>query len=317
LLLLFLPLALGLLMAFAWRGMKVADGEILASRLWKELLIGLCFTSWSRNIQSYLDVTDALFLGVPAKLIAAVYGATGALGTTTAIAAMLDQLTAGVEKAAAVIGETFSITPDGVVRAIVAYIATWASGTLLAICGIVYVASLFILRVMQCVGPVLAGMAAFYSLRPFWERWLGVCISLVLVQVMSFLTLQIVLLTDQTLLAKIYTAILASITDRAAGRDALQGLGAMFTVILAGTACLVGVTMLAFSIGGGMAPAMMPGWGSRPRLGGLGLTGSGAALPPPSSLSIGVNPAPRPALPNPTRQLQAPSPPPSIAASRF
>jgi hypothetical protein len=307
------PLAAGLMLAFAWRGVRIAGGEP-AGVLWKHALVGLLIYVWVRDLSAYLVATDALFLGVPARLVAATFGATGSLGSTEAIAAMLDQLATGVEHVAAMVGQTFSLTPSGIAQAAIAFLVAWASGVLLSICGVLYVASLFILRVMQCVGPVLLAMAAFYSLRPFWERWLGVCISLVLVQVMGFITLQVVLLSDQVLLAKITTALLASITDRAAGADALQGLGAMCAVILAGTVCLFGVALLAFSIGGGMAPAMVPGWGRR--LSFAGGPASGPALPPPPApLSLSVAGRPPLGLPNPERRVQAPAPPPSIAVS--
>lgn len=310
------PIALAAVVYYAVQGLKLANGDPEPLQGFVPQLIRVGVVIWlSSNLAAFNQWVRAIFfVGLPNALVTAIGSSTGTTATTVnATAAVFDGIWNQVW---VVVGTSWiqaGLSVTGIIAGLSGFLTALICGLGLCIMALVYVSARMVLAVLVCLAPVLIGCAMFQVTRPIFERAVGKAISLILLQAMGLIVLQILLLGDQWLMAQVTTAILLAAGNGAVFSEALQALATLCVWFLAGAFAMWNLPAIAYSIGSGISlsgssvlalgllsrgggsaspasDAPFNGGGapplglsfSRPEVSGAG----GASLPPPPPLSI-------------------------------
>lgn len=313
------PIALAAVIYYAVQGLRLANGDPEPLRGFVPQLIRVGVVIWlSTNLSAFNQwVRDIFFTGLPNALASAIGSSTGnAANSVSATAALFDGIWNQVWVVVGTAWAQAGLSVTGMIAGISGFLTGIVCGLGLVLMAIVYVAARMVLAVIVCLAPALIGCAMFDVTRPVLDRAVGKVISLILLQSLGLIILQILLLGDQWFMAQATTAVLSSISNGAVFVEALQSLAALSVWFLAGAFAMYNLPTIAYSIGGGvpargsslLAMAMLARGGG----GGGGAAPSDASFngSPPLSLSVArseVSGSGQAALP--------PSPPLSIAHS--
>lgn len=312
------PIALAAVVYYAVQGLKLANGDPEPLQGFVPQLIRVGVVIWlSSNLAGFNQWVRAIFfIGLPNALVTAIGSSTGATATTVnATAAVFDGIWNQVW---VVVGTSWiqaGLSVTGIIAGLSGFLTALICGTGLCVMALVYVGARMVLAVLVCLAPVLIGCAMFQVTRPIFERAVGKAISLILLQAMGLIVMQILLLGDQWLMAQVTTAVLMAAGNNALFSEALQALAALCVWFLAGAFAMWNLPAVAYSIGSGisLSGSSLLALGLLSRAGGggtgsaarnapfngggahpLGLSfarpevsgGGGASLPPPPPLSI-------------------------------
>lgn len=309
------PIAAAAVVYYAVQGLKLANGDAEPLQGFVPQLIRVGTVIWlSSNLSAFNQwVRDIFFTGLPNALATAIGSSTGNVANSVnATAAMFDGLWNQVWVIVGTTWSTAGLSVTGVIAGLSGFLTGIVCGLGLVLMAIVYVSARMLLAVIVCLAPILIGCAMFDATRPVFDRAVGTVISLILLQSLGLIVLQILLLGDQWFMAQVTTAILSAVSNSAAFSEALQALAAISVWFVAGAFAMYNLPAIAYSIGGGvpsrgpslLALAMLAGRSggggsasshtsssSSPNLG-LSIRhpelpgGNQAALPPPAPLSI-------------------------------
>lgn len=313
------PIAMAAVVYYAVQGLKLANGDAEPLQGFVPQLIRVGVVIWlSSNLVAFNQWVRAIFfVGLPNALVTAIGSSTGTTATTVnATAAVFDGIWNQVWVVVGTSWVQAGLSVTGIIAGLSGFLTALICGLGLCIMALVYVSARMVLAVLVCLAPVLIGCAMFQVTRPIFERGVGKAVSLILLQAMGLIILQILLLGDQWLMAQVTTSILMSVGNNALFSEALQAMAALCVWFLAGAFAMWNLPAVAYSIGSGislsggtslMAMALMRGGGggggaardasgggggapplnlslARPEVSGGG--GGSAALSPPPPLSI-------------------------------
>lgn len=251
------PIVMAAVVYYGIQGLKLANGDPEPLQGFWPQLIRIGVVIWlSTNLPAFNQWVRAIFfVGLPNALVTAIGSSTGATATTVnATAAIFDGIW---NQMWVVVGTSWvqaGLSVTGIIAGLSGFLTALICGFGLCIMALVYVSARMVLAVLVCMAPVLIGCAMFQSTRPIFERAVGKAVSLMLLQSMGLIILQILLLGDQWLMAQVTTQILASIGGaNALFTDALQGMAALCVWFLAGAFAMWNLPAIAYSIGGGIA----------------------------------------------------------------
>jgi type IV secretion system protein VirB6 len=218
----------------------------------------------STNLSAFNQwVRDIFFTGLPNALASVVLSSTGnAASSVSATAALFDNIWNQIW---VIVGTAWSMTglsATGIIMGISGFLTGVVCGLGLVLIALVYVTARMVLAVIVCLAPVLIGCAMFEITRPIFDRAVGKVISLILLQTLGLIILQILLLGDQWFVAQATTAMLSSISNSAATVEALQALVGLAVWFLAGAFAMYSLPAVAYSIGSGvsMSSPSLIGW---------------------------------------------------------
>lgn len=136
-------------------------------------------------------------------------------------------------------------------------------GAALAVTGLVYLAARSLMAIAMVIGPYAIGCLLFDFTKPYFDRWLGKCISLVILQVAAIAIVNLMAQADTTLMNTIMGqgAVGAALTGGfpTPTKDSdVQSLVSMVIFFGMGAFMVVSLPAFAYSIGTGMSAAIMP-----------------------------------------------------------
>jgi hypothetical protein len=180
----------------------------------------------------------------------------------------------------------------------------------------VYICARLLLAVVICLAPILIGCAMFESTRPIFDRAVGTVVSLILMQLIGLIVLQMILMGDQWFMAQATTAFFNAMVQPSAAADEIQILIGLVVWFVAGAYAMYNVPTVAYSIGAGLMPRgppllLMAALASR--FGGGGSGGSPPSSPSPPTPPLNITPIASGGGHH--AALPAPPPPSSIASS--
>ena len=249
------PIVMAAVVYYGVQGLKLANGDPEPLQGFWMQLIRVGVVIWlSTNLPAFNQWVRAIFfVGLPNALVAAI--GTGTTATTVnATAAIFDGIWNQVWVVVGTSWVQAGLSVTGIIAGLSGFLTALICGLGLCIMALVYVSARMVLAVLVCMAPILIGCAMFQATRPIFERAVGKAISLMLLQAMGLIILQILLLGDQWLMAQVTTQILTSIGGaNALFSDALQGLAALCVWFLAGAFAMWNLPAIAYSIGGGIA----------------------------------------------------------------
>lgn len=306
------PIALAAVVFYAIQGLRLANGDPSPLHNFVPQIIRVGVVIWlSTNLAAFnFWVRDIFFIGLPNALASAVGSATGAATGLTGTAAVFDAIWAQIW---VVVGTSWSlagVSVTGVVAGISGFLTGVVCGVGLIAMAIVYVGARMVLAVIICAAPVIIGCALFDVTRPIFERAVGKVVSLILLQTLGLIILEILLLGDQWFMAQATTQILATMGGGGVFWTAMEALAALAIWFLAGAFAMYTLPQIAYSIGSGIVlNSNMIGWAMLARAGGGGVTPSIAAPSPSPSPNYSLSLA-QPSLSGPSPHQAAPPPPP-------
>ena len=258
------------------------DKSVLASRVIRIVAVAALLTS-AATFNSY--VRDLFLVTIPTTVGAALTGAptsAGPAGQFDAIWNATERASAEVIARAsgfAYIGERIAIRILSVVTLIP-----------LVIIFLVWIVARVVMGLVIALGPFLIGLYLFDATRPFVNRWAGKLVSLTLVQVSAAVLMQ--------LLIGGFTRYLISVQN-IAGAGVDERIGALLQVAgfyWAGLLLMSGLSVVAYSIGGGLASSFAPiTQGAGQQLGSAATTLASAARALTAAVRSEAGPAGRPA----------------------
>ena len=312
------PIVMAAIVFYAVQGLKLANGDPEPLQGFVPQLIRIGVVIWlSSNLAGFNQWVRAIFfVGLPNALVTAIGSSTGTTATTVnATAAVFDGIWNQVWVVVGTSWVQAGLSVTGIIAGLSGFLTALICGLGLCIMALVYVSARMVLAVLVCLAPVLIGCAMFQVTRPIFERGVGKAVSLILLQAMGLIILQILLLGDQWLMAQVTTSILMSVGNSGLFSEALQAMAALCVWFLAGAFAMWNLPAIAYSIGSGISlsgtslaalalmrsgggggsstrDAPFNGGSSAPPLS-LALArpevpggGGGASLPPPPPLSI-------------------------------
>lgn len=251
------PIVMAAVVYYGVQGLKLANGDPEPLQGFWMQLIRVGVVIWlSTNLPAFNQWVRAIFfVGLPNALVAAIGSSTGTTATTVnATAAIFDGIWNQVWVVVGTSWVQAGLSVTGIIAGLSGFLTALICGLGLCIMALVYVSARMVLAVLVCMAPVIIGCAMFQVTRPIFERAVGKAISLMLLQAMGLIILQILLLGDQWLMAQVTTQILVSIGGaNALFSDALQGMAALCVWFLAGAFAMWNLPAIAYSIGGGIA----------------------------------------------------------------
>lgn len=252
------PFVVGTVILFVVQGVKAANGDSEPIRKIVPHLAAFGIVFWViTDPATYLFYARMLLVGVPARLVSAVTGTGTGLMAATTIPASLDQLWGQVWQAAAMVGETASFDMRGAGQVVAGFLLAWAAAVALFVCVWAYALCSLFVTLIIVIGPLLIAAWPFPPIRHLALSWKGVGISLVLAEVLTFITMQIAILACQSLMVDIVNALISSITTPGVAVEALVGLVAMGGVLWTCAAAIAVVPIMTFFIGRGGSPPPM------------------------------------------------------------
>lgn len=285
------PIGLCAALYYTMQGLKLANGDASPLRNFVPQFIRIGLVLYlSSNLGTFnYWVRDFFFTGIPNALAAAVASSSGPTANSVAsTAAIFD----GVWNAMWVIIGTawmqigFSVT--GVISGFAGIVTGFFGGIGLGFLALIYIAARFTLAAIVCVFPAIIGCAIFDATRPIFERAVGKMISLLVLQVIGFVVLQMVMLGNQWFMVQATNAIISAASNTAVFAEAIQVMLAIAVWLLAGAYVMWNVQPIAYSIGTGISL-------SGPSLYATSFLGGGGGAPPPSPPAA-APPSPPPQL---------------------
>src|SRR3954447_2215887 len=249
------PIALAAVVYYALQGLRLANGDSEPLQGFVPQLIRVGTVIWlSTNLSAFNQwVRDVFFTGLPDALATVVLSSTGnAASSVSATAALFDNIWNQIW---VIVGTAWSMTglsATGIIMGISGFLTGVVCGLGLVLIALVYVTARMVLAVIVCLAPVLIGCAMFEITRPIFDRAVGKVISLILLQTLGLIILQILLLGDQWFVAQATTVMLSSISNSAATVEALQALVGLAVWFLAGAFAMYNLPAIAYSIGSGV-----------------------------------------------------------------
>ena len=251
------PIVMAAVVYYGIQGLKLANGDPEPLQGFWLQLIRVGVVIWlSTNLTAFNQWVRAIFfVGLPNALVTAIGSSTGTTATTiNATAAVFDGIWNQVWVVVGTSWMQAGLNVTGIIAGLSGFLTALICGLGLVMMALVYVVARMLLAVLVCMAPVIIGCAMFQATRPIFERAVGKVISLILLQAMGLIIMQILLLGDQWLMAQVTTQIISSIGGaNALFSDALQGLAALCVWFLAGALAMCSLPALAYSIGGGIA----------------------------------------------------------------
>lgn len=315
------PIALAAVVFYAVQGLKLANGDPEPLHGFVPQLIRVGVIIWlSTNLSAFNQwVRDIFFTGLPNALATAIGNSTGnTANSVNATAALFDGIWNQVWVIVGTAWSQVGISVTGMIAGISGFLTGVICGLGLVLMAIVYVSARMVLAVIVCLAPALIGCALFESTRPIFDRAVGSVVSLIILQSLGLIVLQILLLGDQWFMAQTTTAVLSAIGGSAVFTEALQAMAGLTVWFLAGAFAMYNLPAIAYSIGGGvpirgpslLALALYAGRGGGSGGGGQRDASFGSAGGPPLGLSINS-----PELPSGGSSVLPPPPPLSITHS--
>ena len=316
------PIALAAVVFYAVQGLKLANGDPEPLHGFVPQVIRVGVIIWlSTNLSAFNQwVRDIFFTGLPNALATAIGNSTGnTANSVNATAALFDGIWNQVWVIVGTAWSQVGISVTGMIAGISGFLTGVICGLGLVLMAIVYVSARMVLAVIVCLAPALIGCALFESTRPIFDRAVGSVVSLIILQSLGLIVLQILLLGDQWFMAQTTTAVLSAIGGSAVFTEALQAMAGLTVWFLAGAFAMYNLPAIAYSIGGGvpvrgpslLALALAAGRSGSSTGGGgqrdASFSGSGG---PPLGLSISS-----PELPSGGSSVLPPPPPLSITHS--
>ena len=311
------PLIAAAVLFYVIQGFKFANGDTSPMHGFVPQLLRIGVVIWmATNLDTFnYWVRGVFFDGIAAKLTGVVSGtAGGPADSLHATAAALDAIWAQIWAIVGISWLQVGLSVTGVVAALVGALTAFFGGLALAVVALIYFAARFTQAVLICLAPVLIGCAMFDVTKPFFERAVGKCASLILLQVAAVIVLVITLRGDTMFMARATTAILATVGNAALFSQSLQVLIALCVWFMGGAWVMWNVAKIAYSIGGGISMSGPSAYALSAMMGGPSASlpsMPSVSLPPPVSLSMARSELPGggsgPSLP--------PPPPPALTHS--
>lgn len=310
------PVAAAAIVYYAVQGLKFANGDPEPLNNFVPQLIRVGVVIWlSSNLGAFNQwVRDIFFTGLPNAIALAIGSSTGTTANSvSATAALFDAIWGQTWLVVGSVWGLVTFTTMGVMLGIAAILAGIFGGLGLLVLAMVYICARLLLAVVICLAPVLIGCAMFDATRPIFDRAVGTVVSLILMQLIGLIVLQIILLGDQWFMAQIVTAFFNAMAAPSAMADEIQILIGLIVWFVAGAYAMYNIPTVAYSIGAGIAPRgpplmLMAALASR--IGGGGSGGSSPPSSPPSPPSLNITPVQAPP------SIPHSPPPPSIAGPR-
>ena len=309
------PLSGLLTLWVAFRGWAVWSGSLgVEAEMVKRELLGLVLIlGLTTNAALYNQyVVGFLFEGLPDGLAAMaiqIAGTEGAQVAPTTFGGELTVLWAEVWKVEGLAYQSLGINFRSAFEVLLMGLMIGAAAIGLAVSAVIHVIAKFFLLIVVLIGGAFVALAMFRYTRPFFDRWIGKVVSLVLLQFMA------ILVTAVTLAA---CGFFLSSVAGGENPDPMANLEAMAAVVV--IFFCAGMTIyyspqFAYSLGSGNSVSAMPsaprGLGSSSGGGGRG-GGGGLGLSP--DLKIGMNPGAMQSG-GPSRPAALPPPPPRALGS--
>ncbi|MCG7352880.1 type IV secretion system protein [Roseomonas sp. NAR14] len=219
------------------------DKNVLAGRVLRIMAVAALLTS-AGTFNTY--VRDLFLQDIPSTVGAALTG-----GTTYAPAAQFDALWSATQRiAATMLAEATGYTQFGerlVIRGLMG-----VSFVALVVIFLMWVVARVLMGFVIALGPFLIGLYLFDATRPYVDRWVGKLVSLTLVQVSVSVMLQM-------LMTGFNTYVRAAQANPGGSLD--EKIGAFLQVgawYWCGLFLIASLTVVAYSIGGGLAASFAP-----------------------------------------------------------
>lgn len=236
------------------------DKSVLAGRVLRIMLVAALLTS-AGTFNTY--VRDLFLQDIPSTVGAALTG-----GTTYAPAAQFDALWSATQRiAATMLAEATGYTQFGerlVIRALMGI-----SFVALVVIFLMWIVARVLMGFVIALGPFLIGLALFDTTRPYVDRWVGKLVSLTLVQVSVSVMLQM-------LMSGFNNYVRAAQANPGGSLD--EKIGAFLQVgawYWCGLFLIASLTVVAYSIGGGLAASFAPITQSAGSMAGATASGAG------------------------------------------
>lgn len=249
------PIALAAVVFYAVQGLKLANGDPEPLHGFVPQVIRVGVIIWlSTNLSAFNQwVRDIFFTGLPNALATAIGNSTGnTANSVNATAALFDGIWNQVWVIVGTAWSQVGISVTGMIAGISGFLTGVICGLGLVLMAIVYVSARMVLAVIVCLAPALIGCALFESTRPIFDRAVGSVVSLIILQSLGLIVLQILLLGDQWFMAQTTTAVLSAIGGGAVFTEALQAMAGLTVWFLAGAFAMYNLPAIAYSIGGGV-----------------------------------------------------------------
>ena len=313
------PVAAAAIVYYAVQGLRFANGDPEPMHNFVPQLIRVGVVIWlSSNLGAFNQwVRDIFFTGLPNAIAFAIGNSTGATANSvSATAALFDAIWGQTWLVVGSVWGLVTFTTMGVMLGIAAIMAGIFGGLGLLVLAMVYICARLLLAVVICLAPILIGCAMFETTRPIFDRAVGTVVSLILMQLIGLIILQMILLGDQWFMAQAVTAFFNAMAAPSAMADEIQILIGLVVWFVAGAYAMYNVPTVAYSIGAGIMPRgpplmLMAALASR-----LGGGGSGSVSPPPSSPPPALNVTPVGNAGGGHAAIPPSPPPPSIAGPR-
>ena len=323
------PLGVAVVIYYGIQGTKVVNGDPTPLHNFVPDLVRIGVTFWlATNMPAFnYYVRDLFFTGLPNALNLAAASAGGiAPNSVNTTAAVFDGIWAQTFRIVGYAWMMVGFSVTGVIMGLAGVLVALLGGLGLAVMALVYIAARITLATLCCVAPVLIACSLFPATRPFLERAVGKAVSLMLLQTLGFIVLQIVLLGDQWFMAQATNAIITASANSAVFAEAIQVLLALTVWLLAGAYAIWQLKALAYSIGSGLAlggPSLLTAILLARAVQGGGSSGSGngsLSLPAGNTGNYGLD-FNRPALAGDSNRISGPvralppPPPPALTHS--
>ncbi len=240
------------------------DKSVLAGRVIRIMIVAALLTS-AGTFNTY--VRDLFLQNIPSTVGSALTG-----GVTYAPAAQFDALWGATQRiAATMLAEATGYTQFGerlVIRALMGI-----SFVALVMIFLMWVVARVLMGFVIALGPFLIGLALFDATRPYVDRWVGKLVSLTLVQVSVSVMLQM-------LMSGFNNYVRAAQANPGGSLD--EKIGAFLQVgawYWCGLFLIASLTVVAYSIGGGLAASFAPITQSAGGMAGATASGAGKLGP--------------------------------------
>jgi len=291
------PLIACCALLFIWQGIKVANADGMPIHKLVPTCLKIAAIVWLSTNLSEFDyyVRDLFYNGIPQALGLAVLGK--APNSATGVGAAFDT----------VWQQAWHLASDVYMKAAWYDVADRLSAELcvlgvtiaLLLMAFVFLMARLLLGIVIVFGPIMIGCLLFDATKPFFERWVGKMVALVVLQISVVITLNMLLSGDQTLMQNIVTA-----TGPTTIPSDIWNLTIMVVWFVLSAFAMYALPAVAYSIGSGVqVNALAEAIGAGVGLSMLRGSGGGGGGPPgqgqggyqiPAGLSLAPNTIPRP-----------------------
>ena len=248
------PVSIAAALFYVFQGVRLANGDPEPMHNFVPQLVRVGVVIWlSSNLAGFNAwVRDWYFTGVPNWLAATIGAGTGIPASgLNATAATFDGIWHQIFEVAGTFWAMSGLSVHGIVAGIAGFATGVLCGLALGLMALVYVAARMLLAGVICISPILIGCAMFEYTRQFFDRAVGVVVSLILLQTLGLVFMQILLLGDTWFMAQATTSIL-DLSNPDIFATAMETLAGLTVWFLAGAYAIKNVPAIAYSIGGGI-----------------------------------------------------------------